>query len=67
LLIFENLTLSSNSVAYKALGMYQLWRDLHPSKEKQKVLINPHIADNIIKGWFDGAAQHNGALCGSGV
>jgi ribonuclease HI len=24
-----------------------------------------YIADNLIKGWFDGVAQHNGALCGA--
>jgi ribonuclease HI len=65
-LIFENFTPSSNSVAYRALGMHQLWRDIHPTKEKKKVFINPHIADNFIKGWFDGATQHNGAMCGAG-
>jgi len=34
--------------------------------KKKKIFINPYIADNFIKGWFDGATQHSGALCGAG-
>jgi hypothetical protein len=65
-LIFDNISPSINSVAYKSLGLHQIWKEIHPSKGKTKIFINPSIVENISTGWFDGAAQHNGALSGAG-
>jgi ribonuclease HI len=65
-LIFENITPSINSIAFRALGMHQIWQDIHLTKEKTKILFNPFIAENITKGWFDGTTQRNDTLSGAG-
>jgi hypothetical protein len=36
--IFENKTPNIGVVAYKALGMFQSWKDLYPDKDKNKLL-----------------------------
>jgi hypothetical protein len=65
-LIFNNITPSIHSVVYRALGLHQIWKEVYPYKGKTKILINPSIVENITLGWFDGVAQHNGALSGAG-
>jgi hypothetical protein len=65
-LIFENTSFTVNIVVYKTIGLLQLWRDTHPISDTKKILINPHISEDTTTGWFDGAAQGNGNLCGVG-
>jgi hypothetical protein len=48
-LIFENHTPSNNSIAFRSLGMHQLWRDIHPTKEKKKKLLTHTLPTTTTK------------------
>jgi len=62
--IFNNKSSIVNNVAYKTLGLYQNWKDIHPTIGAKKTLISPLIAEDTPMGWFDGATQCSGTLCG---
>jgi hypothetical protein len=64
--IFENKTPSTSVVDFKALGLFHLWKDLHPDTEKKKILVKPTYLKDLQTGWFDGASQQNGSLSGAG-
>jgi hypothetical protein len=53
-------------VAYKSLGLYQNWKDIHPVIVVKKTLVSPLISEDTPTGWFDGATQHSGTLSGAG-
>jgi ribonuclease HI len=64
--IFDNKPPSINIVAYKSLGLYQSWKNIHPDIVKKKTLVRPIITEDTPTGWFDGATQHSGILSGAG-
>jgi hypothetical protein len=64
--IFENKIPNFSAVAFKALGMFQRWKDLYPDIEKKKLLVKPPFITDLQTGWFDSASQHNENLSDAG-
>jgi hypothetical protein len=61
--IFENLTVSINSVCFRILGELKI--------EKMKRIFVPRFIQPLIQmnennAWFDGASQKSGLHCGAG-
>jgi hypothetical protein len=63
---FENGTPSTSTVAYKTLGLYNIWTTFHPRKETIKTKIKTLILEETPIGWFDGVEKANGMQSGVG-
>jgi hypothetical protein len=62
---FENMTPSTSTIAYKALGMHKIWTTIHPRKETTKKKAKMPFPEEIPTGWFDGATWSIGQQSGA--
>jgi hypothetical protein len=56
---FENENPSTSSAAYKTLGLFKNWNDVHACKPRLKNTKRTPELEDTSTGWFDGAALSN--------
>jgi ribonuclease HI len=64
--IFENGSPSTSVAAYKALGIFNSWKEAHTKKIRIPHIKKGPDLDDTPTGWFDGATLSNGSQSGAG-